>query len=163
VRLAAITSLLVVALAGIAGAHPGHSNTALSIVVRDGAGGVKRAKLYCLERGSSARGFLRGKRVHRLCERADQLATFLTTPPDPDRMCTQEYGGPQTARIRGSIDARPVDRPFHRRDGCGMADWRRARMLLGGEPPPGPASGGSDPRDHHCRGWCHPEPLLPGF
>ena len=135
-RLAATTTLLVLALTGVAAAHPGHSNTALSIVVRDGAGGVKRAKLYCLQQGDSARGFLRSsrRRARRLCERAYELATFLRTPPDPDRMCTQVYGSPHTARIRGYIDARPVDRHFHRRDGCGMADWRRARMLLGGEP-----------------------------
>ena len=136
-RAALVTTLMVLATAGAAGdagSHPGHSNTALTIVVRDGSGDVKRAKLYCLQQGSSARGFLRGRRVHRLCERAGQLATFLRTPPDPDRMCTQVYGGPETARIRGYIAARPVDRSFHRRDGCGIADWRRARLLLGGEP-----------------------------
>ena len=169
-RLAALTALLVLAMAGVAGdagSHPGHSNTILSIVVDDGAGGVKRAKLRCLQSGTSATGFLRKRRWHRLCAGAEQLADFLRTPPDPERVCTQVYGGPQTARIRGYVDARPVDRGFDRRDGCGIEDWRRARMLLGGEPPaPSPDGGGSgggdpgggDPREHRCRGWCHPEP-----
>jgi LysM repeat protein len=45
--------------------------------------------------------------------------------------CTQVYGGPQTARITGTIHDRRVDVTVNRTDGCGTADWRSLAELLG--------------------------------
>lgn len=40
-----------------------------------------------------------------------------------DRACTEIYGGPETALIRGTIDGQDVDTVIDRTDGCGISDW----------------------------------------
>jgi hypothetical protein len=48
----------------------------------------------------------------------------LITPPLPgDRVCTEIYGGPDTAHVRGTLDGRPVDTVIDRTNGCGISDW----------------------------------------
>lgn len=48
----------------------------------------------------------------------------LVTPPLPgDRVCTEIYGGPDTAHIRGTLDGQPVDTVIDRANGCGISDW----------------------------------------
>jgi len=45
--------------------------------------------------------------------------------------CTQLYGGPQTASIRGTLRGEPVDARFSRTDGCQIARWEQVGDLLG--------------------------------
>ena len=66
----------------------------------------------------------------RRCEAARRLAPFLAAQPPDDRICTQVYGGPETARVRGTIGNRRIDRRFSKVNGCAIADWRRAEPLL---------------------------------
>lgn len=61
---------------------------------------------------------------------------LLTRGPDPDRRCTMIYGGPQEARISGTLDGRPVRLRVTRTDGCGIGDWRSLQALLGRPPAP---------------------------
>jgi hypothetical protein len=68
----------------------------------------------------------------RACEAARRLADFLAQQPPRGRVCTQIYGGPETARVRGTIDERRVDRRFSKTNGCEIADWERAEPLLEG-------------------------------
>lgn len=65
------------------------------------------------------------------CDVVDDEADWLREGPDPDRVCTQQYGGPQEAEIRGEIGGEPVEVSVHRRDGCGISDWDRLEALLG--------------------------------
>ena len=51
-----------------------------------------------------------------------------------DQACAQVYGGPQHARITGTVAGRKVDLTVTRTDGCGIRDWDRLEWLLG---PPG--------------------------
>lgn len=46
----------------------------------------------------------------------------LITPP-LDRVCTEIYGGPDTAHVRGTLDGEPVDTVIDRTNGCGISDW----------------------------------------
>ncbi len=64
------------------------------------------------------------------CETARRLAPFLAAQPPDDRICTQIYGGPETARVRGTIGDRRIDRRFSKVNGCAIADWRRAEPLI---------------------------------
>jgi hypothetical protein len=67
--------------------------------------------------------------------------TFDALPPgitvsdlDPvpaDKLCTELYGGPETAHVTGTIDGKPVDARFKRTNGCEIARWNRVRALLG--------------------------------
>jgi hypothetical protein len=51
-----------------------------------------------------------------------------------DRMCTEIYGGPETATVDGTLDGIEVDYEINRTNGCGINDWERvfARLV----PPP---------------------------
>ncbi len=78
-----------------------------------------------------AGGFLNGKApVGELCATARSLAGLLTAAPDRQRVCTEIYGGPETARVTGTIDGVRVDRRFSRTNGCEIADFSRAAALL---------------------------------
>lgn len=50
-----------------------------------------------------------------------------------DRVCTEQYGGPQTATVAGTLDDEPVDTSIDRANGCGIDDWDRlfASLLPG--------------------------------
>ncbi|MGO4804316.1 serine protease inhibitor [Arthrobacter sp. 2MCAF15] len=52
--------------------------------------------------------------------------------PGPPRLCTQQYGGPQTAVVTGWYLGRQVNSRFSRTDGCEIARWRALAPLLGG-------------------------------
>jgi hypothetical protein len=56
---------------------------------------------------------------------------FAAVGPDPDRICTELYGGPQHATIEGTVAGEAVDLEIARSDGCGVDDWARLEFLLG--------------------------------
>ena len=47
----------------------------------------------------------------------------LIEGPPADQICTEQYGGPDTATITGTIDETPVDAVIDRTNGCGISDW----------------------------------------
>jgi hypothetical protein len=53
---------------------------------------------------------------------------FAATPPAT--ACTQIYGGPQVALVRGTFRGRRVATTFARRDGCEIARWARVSFLF---------------------------------
>ena len=118
--------------------HSGSRELAVSLAftVRDADRRTLSARLVCRPGTVVVRGYLRGRSAAALCARARRLSRLLTRPPSGARPCTQIYGGPQRARVRGSIGGRPVNRRFARRDGCEISDWDRAGPLLGRRPPP---------------------------
>lgn len=61
----------------------------------------------------------------------------LLAPPPRNRLCTQQYGGPEVATVTGMVGGAPTNRRFTRTDGCGIAEWSAAEPLLG-------APGGAD-------------------
>lgn len=63
-------------------------------------------------------------------------------PVPDDVACTQIFGGPQTARVTGTLRGTPVDARFSRTDGCEIARWDAVAALLGpGDGPVGPSTG----------------------
>jgi hypothetical protein len=62
------------------------------------------------------------------------VQTRLITPPLPgDLVCTEIYGGPDTARIIGTLNDNAVSTTVDRTNGCGISDWDN---LLAGVLPP---------------------------
>jgi hypothetical protein len=55
-------------------------------------------------------------------------ATFEPTPGDV--ACTQQYGGPETATVKGTFKGQAVDAEFSRENGCEIARWEDARPIL---------------------------------
>ena len=51
--------------------------------------------------------------------------------PTPGNVaCTQQYGGPETATVKGTFKGEPVDAKFSRQNGCEIARWEDAAPLL---------------------------------
>jgi hypothetical protein len=67
------------------------------------------------------------------CAHLQALADPFAPPPG-DRVCTQQYGGPQTATVTGRWAGEDVDLVLARTNGCEIAQWDSLGPLL-----PGPA------------------------
>lgn len=62
-------------------------------------------------------------------------------PLAADLMCTEQYGGPQTARISGVWSGAPVDLELSRVDGCAISQWDGLGPVLPGPVGVAPPSG----------------------
>ena len=51
-------------------------------------------------------------------------------PVPPATVCSQIYGGPQVAVVRGLFRGRRVRAAFTRRNGCEIARWNRLAFLF---------------------------------
>ena len=121
-------SALAALLSIVAAATP--APVTLTVHYTSASGAAHVSHLRC--RGDSARadGFLRTSGAATACRRARRLAAFLAGRPDPKRICTLIYGGPQRARVTGAIGTRHIDRRFRRTNGCEINDWQRAVPLV---------------------------------
>jgi hypothetical protein len=54
--------------------------------------------------------------------------TFEPTPGNV--ACTQQYGGPETASVKGTLRGEPVDATFSRVNGCEISRWQDAAAIL---------------------------------
>lgn len=103
----------------------------LTIVHDDGSGRPTTGTLTCRGADQRAAGALDGRASPaELCAQARGNAELFTGAPDRSRACTQIYGGPETARVTGTIGREQVDRRFSRTNGCEIADYARAAGLL---------------------------------
>lgn len=64
------------------------------------------------------------------CAVLEQNGEQALPPVGKDQMCTQVYGGDQTARVTGSWRGAPVDSRFSLTDGCEIGRWRSLAGLL---------------------------------
>jgi hypothetical protein len=77
---------------------------------------------------------------------AEAACAHLTGLADPfaslpqDVVCTEQYGGPQTARVTGLWHGEPVELELSRVDGCRISQWDALGPLL-------PGSVGVEPLD----------------
>jgi hypothetical protein len=67
----------------------------------------------------------------RACGAAAGVSTADLAPVPARTACAELYGGPQTARIAGTLRGARVDARFDRTDACQTARWNRVRDLLG--------------------------------
>lgn len=64
----------------------------------------------------------------------DVLATngdLIMEEPAAGAMCTQLYGGPETAVVTGTLNGNEVDASFSRDNGCSIDRWAMFEPLLG--------------------------------
>jgi Subtilisin inhibitor-like len=101
--------------------------TDLTILVRDGSGTASTWRLTCDPPGGSHPD---PKVACRVLEANG--ATALPPVPE-DKVCTQIYGGPETATISGLWQGKQVLSQFARNDGCEISRWNLMEGLL----PPG--------------------------
>jgi Subtilisin inhibitor-like len=130
-------SSLVLALALLAGCgggdggEPATSQTDLEITVwpNGRSGDQEEATLRCSPHGGSL-------------EDPEEACRALGSMEDPfvrptgNTVCTEIYGGPALAEIRGTFEGRQVDATFSRTDGCEIALWDRHQFLFPVQPGP---------------------------
>ncbi|RKQ92036.1 hypothetical protein C8N24_1875 [Solirubrobacter pauli] len=64
------------------------------------------------------------------CGAAAGVSAADLAEPKGDVACTQMFGGPETATIKGTLRGEPVDARFSRTDGCEIARWDKVKPLL---------------------------------
>jgi hypothetical protein len=64
------------------------------------------------------------------CPEVDALDPKVFEPTPGNVACTQQYGGPETATVKGTFKGEQVDATFSRQNGCEIARWEDALPLL---------------------------------
>jgi hypothetical protein len=128
-RRLALVGLLAAALAGCGSdertpAAGGDGNLATLVVTVDddgarGAAKRRELRLNCAKPTDS-----------KACGAAAGVSAADVQDTPGDMACTQLYGGPEEASIKGSIRGQPVDATFKRTDGCEISRWERVKALL---------------------------------
>ncbi|WP_284979198.1 SSI family serine proteinase inhibitor [Arthrobacter sp. fls2-241-R2A-200] len=109
----------------------GQGNAELSIMVLDKPGGVPRTyTLVCTDGTPAAE--TQHPAASDACTTIKNHPTLLSpAPARTDFACTQQYGGPATATVTGSVDGKEINIAFKRTDGCQIALWDAASSVLG--------------------------------
>jgi subtilisin inhibitor-like len=66
----------------------------------------------------------------RACRRLAQGGVELFAPTPKNAVCTEIYGGPQRARVVGTVNGKRIWAKFRRSDGCEIARWQRLSPWL---------------------------------
>ena len=104
----------------------------LDIVVRaDGKTTSAEYSLQCA--GATALESSKHPRAAEACDLVSRHPQILDPAP-ANQMCTEQYGGPATASVSGTIDGRAVSREFDLKNGCGISAWGDALPLLVEQP-----------------------------
>ncbi|KRE81645.1 SSI family serine proteinase inhibitor [Arthrobacter sp. Soil763] len=112
-------------------AVPGQGDAELAVLFK--ASAEAKAVSYTLRcRGGEAAAGSKHPTAAAACAALKQDPAILTPGPRPtDRACTQQYGGPQTATVTGTVDGKTVKSEFSRTDGCEIEFWNAAKDVLG--------------------------------
>ncbi len=106
-----------------------------NLVVEYSAGDGTPAQRWTLVCGDEAQG--EHPEPAAACARVLRMDDPFEAPP-ADQVCTEQYGGPETARITGTWEGEEVDLDLARTDGCGISRWDALVPLVperGGSPP----------------------------
>jgi hypothetical protein len=132
VRIALVVAAAALLAAGCARGEPSPATkreakattrTSLLIEVSPGAGPDRVWTLACAPPAGTLPGRVRA------CTRLARLASpFAPTPKNV--ACTEIYGGPQTAEVRGFFRGKRVRARFNRTNGCEISRWNRIAFLL---------------------------------
>jgi hypothetical protein len=110
-------------------APPPESGLADLTLVVDGDGpgaeGPREVEVRCEAADDSA-----------LCRDVAALTPEDFAPTPRNTACTQQYGGPQTARVTGTLRGETIDATFSREQGCEIARWDAVVAVLDRNPIP---------------------------
>jgi subtilisin inhibitor-like len=124
---ASLVALVVAAIAAASASASPSSSTSLKVTYwQDSAKPLASVSwtLLC----NPARGSL--PRPARACTRLLSGGAKLFAPLPPGSYCTQIYGGPQKARVVGTVNGKVVRATFTRTNGCEITRWQRIAPWL---------------------------------
>ncbi|MBO1753393.1 hypothetical protein J4G33_16410 [Actinotalea sp. BY-33] len=64
------------------------------------------------------------------CALLEEVGVEAFAPVPRDASCTQQYGGPQTATVEGTLGGEQIDARFAYTDGCEISRWDGVADLL---------------------------------
>jgi hypothetical protein len=108
-------------------------NTQLNITIDYGGGKSDTWTLTCDPVGGSH------PEADKACAALAAKGRTALPPVPKGMMCTQIFGGDQTAMIEGTWNGQPVSATFSRRNGCEISRWNALKGLL-------PAVAGAGPQ-----------------
>jgi hypothetical protein len=120
-----VTSVVLVACSAASGGST--SGTSLRIAYWEDGQGVKPDAVWTL-RCDPAGGSV--QRPARACARLEAGGAQLFAPLPKNIVCTEIYGGPQTARVVGQVNGRRIWATFSRTNGCNIDRWQRVSPWL---------------------------------
>jgi LysM repeat protein len=134
-NLVTLAVVLTATLAACGGSGSGSSDasTQLTITTRTGGESVLVPSEATLECNGTARatGFL-AKAAGPACAAVrDGVVAKVKHTQTGGEVCSQIYGGPQTAHLTGTANGKQVNLRVDRTDGCGVDDWQLLEPLLG--------------------------------
>lgn len=100
------------------------AGTELTIVVDNGSGTTTTWRLTCDPAGGDH------PTPDAACAALAANGETALPPVPKDRMCTQQYGGPDKATVTGTWRGTPVDASFSKTNGCEIGRWRSLAGLL---------------------------------
>jgi hypothetical protein len=103
---------------------PSPNGTDLTVSVVDEEGQTRRWRLTCAPAGGDHPD--PAGACAALAEKAAEALPAVAS----DQMCTEVYGGPQTATLTGTWQGKPVNSSFSRTNGCEIARWDALVPLL---------------------------------
>ena len=102
------------------------SQTQLTITVAPD--GRMVSNTYSLDCRGSGTGTLPGAAA--ACTKLAKLGAAAFAPVATGTACTEIYGGPQVATVKGTLNGEPVDARFSRSNGCEIDRWQRLDFLF---------------------------------
>lgn len=110
---------------------PGQGNAELSITVLESANAApQNYTLVCVNGAPAAES--KHPTANAACTALKNNPSLLSQAPiKSDQACTQQFGGPQTAKVTGAVDGVEVSASFSRTDGCQIALWDAASAIIG--------------------------------
>jgi hypothetical protein len=128
----ALIAVTLVACGGSAGLVGTPAAVELSVTVDPGDGKSDTATLRCSNEGATGTRWMADQTAaEAACDVVEANTERLTEGEPMDQVCTQQYGGPHTADVTGTVDGTAVQTSFHRANGCGIGDWETFSALLG--------------------------------
>jgi hypothetical protein len=112
------------ALAGCGSEAPTASGPATNLLVTVDADGTgpeapKQLRVRC-----------DAERTDDACEDIANMPPGTWEPVKPRRVCTDIFGGPEVARVSGTLAGAPLSAKFSRQNGCEVTRWTLAAPLL---------------------------------
>jgi hypothetical protein len=121
--------VLLTALAFVAGCGGDDEQTAsppaladLTVTVDPDGDGPKEAKTADVQCSSAADSDV--------CKTVDGLKPEVFKPVSGMTACTQQYGGPETATVKGTLHGETIDAKFSRVNGCEISRWEQVTPRL---------------------------------
>ncbi|MGQ3382587.1 hypothetical protein [Glutamicibacter sp. TV12E] len=121
--------LLALAVPSCVAQPPAPSEIKLEIIVK--ADGTNVSAQYTLEcSGEQAIESSTLPDAAAACARLNQHPSLAAPSLDPATACTEIYGGPQRAKVSGTVHGQLIDSEFSRSNGCLISQWEDAEFLF---------------------------------